>query len=162
MMRRIKIIILLLCFALSGGALSGTRYSGEFDYRNFKPSTKFFSGRTASEIAHLCATSEHASTEDLEQCSHMKFERADKKLREELATIASQLKKADLEAKSEDEPQALPYFSRSQTAWVNYRDNYCYGYVYALGPASTRYINFWECMAATTGSRVEQLAHFND
>jgi len=153
----------LLSVAFVAPAFPKTRYSGEFDYRDFEPSAVYFHGHSRAEIDHLCNTGDGASTEDMEECEHREFERAVETLKQKSTALMDRIKRDDdAYAKSDDDPVALPYFLKSQAAWTQYRDNYCYSYVYVLGPGSARYIYFFECMTAMTKERTEQLGHFNE
>lgn len=157
------LVLTLLSLSFVAPTSAKTRYSGEFDYRDFEPSTVYFHGHTRAEIDHLCNTGEHASTEDMEECEHREFERTVETLNRKITALTTQIKKDDSQyAKPDDEPVALPYFLKSQAAWVQYRDNYCYSYVYDLGPGTAKYIYFFECMTAMTKERTNQLAHFNE
>ncbi|MFC0397262.1 lysozyme inhibitor LprI family protein [Paraburkholderia rhizosphaerae] len=153
--------IKLLTFSLLVGASCSTSgksiYSGEFDYRKFQPSASYFAGHKAKDVAHLCATGEHASTSDMEQCAHRGFEKADKDLAQQLATTTAVFATADIDAKGDYEPQALPYLKNAESAWEKYRDDTCYAFAYAAGPATARYINFWDCMTSITQARTNEL-----
>jgi len=153
----------LLSFAFVAPVSAKTRYSGEFDYHDFEPSAVYFHGRTRAEIDHLCKTAEHASTEDLEECEHRGFERAVDALNRKVTALTAQIKKNDEQyAKPDDEPVALPSFLKSQAAWVQYRDNYCYSAAYDMGPGSEKYIRFFICMSDMTRARTKELGQFDD
>ncbi|TKC91154.1 DUF1311 domain-containing protein [Trinickia terrae] len=157
-MRHINFLLSSLCLAVSGSACAATAYSGEFDYMQFQPSATYFSGHTDTEIAHLCKTGEHASNEDLTQCSHREFERVSAQLARKLKAVQSQIERNDKALKDNHaEPLAMPYFAKSDAAWVQYRDSQCYAETYMLGEASERYINFWQCMTSVTRTRIREL-----
>lgn len=146
-MKCLCLIFTLFLLAIAAPTPAKTRYSGAFDYHDFEPSTVYFHDHTRAEIDHLCNTGDGASTEDMEACEHREFERAVSTLNRKLATLTDQIKKDDNEyAKPDDEPVALPSFLKSQAAWEQYRDNYCYSYVYDMGPGSAKYIYFFGCM----------------
>ncbi len=105
----------------------------------------------------MCDTGEHASNEDLAQCSHLKFNKASSQLETRLSAMRSRSEKGDESLKAEGEPASSPYFERAQRAWSTYRDNECYSETYSMGEAAERYIFFWECMADVTQSRVKEL-----
>ncbi|MGF6920948.1 lysozyme inhibitor LprI family protein [Paraburkholderia sp. 40] len=134
-----------------------TVYSGKFDYHYFKSPDQYFSGHSAADVAHMCDTGEHASNDDLAQCSHRKFDHAARALDKILRSAKSKIGGNDSSLKAEGEPLALPYFLKSQDAWAQYRDNECYTETYMMGEAAERYIFFWECMANITRDRVKEL-----
>ncbi|GAB7526670.1 lysozyme inhibitor LprI family protein [Paraburkholderia sp. 2C] len=103
-----------------------TVYSGEFDYHSFESAKKYFSSRSASEITRMCDAGDHASNDDLAQCSHLKFERVNHELDRKLQLARAAFEHSDKSLKAEGEPLASPYFVKSQSAWVQYRDNACY------------------------------------
>lgn len=156
MIRRTKILLLfLLAPALSAAE---TRYSGEFDYRNFESSHSYFSGRAETQVEHLCKTGEHASTQDLEQCEHREFEHANAQLDVQLKAMSSLVERSDQFLKKYGgKPSSAPYFSTAQDAWLKYRDNECYTETYMMGEAAERYIHFWDCMATMTNNRAKEL-----
>ncbi len=131
--------------------------SGEFDYRDFKSSASYFEGHSAAEIETLCKTGEHASNDDLAQCSHLKFDKANSQLENKLRAAISKMQRVDKSLKAGGEPVALPFFERAQDAWTTYRDSECYGETYSMGGALERYISFWECMTNITQVRVQEL-----
>lgn len=134
-----------------------TIYSGEFDYHDFKSPEASFAGRSATDVARMCNSGEHASNDDLGQCSHLKFDRAAGQLENRLRAVTAKFQSVDKSLKATGEPIALPFFEKAQSGWVTYRDNECYGETYSMGEASERYIFFWECMANITDSRVKEL-----
>lgn len=161
-MKHRYIAFAILAFTFATSALGKTRYSGEFDYHDFQPSAAYFHGQTRAQIDHLCNTGEHASTEDLEECEHRNFERAVVALNRKVTALTAQIRKNDdTYAKPNDEPAALPSFLKAQAAWVQYRDNYCYSYVYDAGPGSAKYIYFFGCMASMTEARTKELEQFD-
>ena len=98
----------------------------------------------------------------MEECEHREFERAVKALSRKLAALTARIKKNDNEyAKQDDEPVALPSFLKSQAAWVQYRDNYCYSAAYDMGPGSAKYIRFFGCMSSMTKARTKELGQFD-
>ncbi len=156
MIRRISMLIALAICPVFVSAK--TIYSGEFDYRQFKSSNSYFSGQSAAKVAHLCKSGEHASNEDLAQCSHRDFESAVARLNEKLRVAASLVERNDKLLKEEDEnPLALPYFDKAESAWVQYRDSACYAETYMMGEAAERYINFWGCMKQYTDDRISAI-----
>ncbi|SIT45899.1 conserved exported hypothetical protein [Paraburkholderia piptadeniae] len=156
-MRHTDPVVLSIALALSGSVQAETIYSGEFDYRTFQPSSRYFAGHAPAEIAHLCDTGEHASTADMEQCAHAKFERAEATLLHKFDAVATAFRKSDSEAEKENEPLALPHISKARSAWINYRDETCYSVAYKNGPASSRYVSFWECMTTITQAHTKEL-----
>ena len=155
MILRTKFSILLALLPIVASAK--TVYSGEFDYRYFKSPEVYFSGRSGAQVARMCDTGEHASNDDLAQCSHLKFDQVSIQLEKRLKAVNSKIKSGDKSLKGSGEPLASPYFEKAQSAWAIYRDNECYGETYSMGEAAERYIFFWECMANITKSRVEEL-----
>lgn len=155
MILRTKFLFVLALLPIISSAK--TVYSGEFDYRDFKSPEASFSGRTQAGVAHMCNTGEHASNDDLAQCSHLKFNNASSQLEKRLKTIRSKSEKNDKSLKADGEPLSSPYFEKAQVAWTTYRDNECYSETYSMGEAAERYIFFWECMANITKSRVKEL-----
>jgi uncharacterized protein YecT (DUF1311 family) len=133
-------------------------YSGKFDYHEFKTPEQSFAGRTAAEIAHTCDTGDHATNDDLAQCSHMKFNHASVELGKELRAVRKRIARNDEALQAQGEPLALPFFNQAHDSWVKYRDNECYSETYMMGEAAERYIFFWECMATITQHRVKELA----
>ncbi len=105
----------------------------------------------------MCNTGEHASNDDLAQCSHLKFNYASSQLEKKLKAIRSRSENNDKSLKTDGEPPSSPYFEKAQAAWTTYRDNECYSETYSMGAAAERYIFFWECMANITKSRVKEL-----
>lgn len=160
-MHIIKALLYLAPCVLSVAASAKTIYSGEFDYKKFEPSSAYFAGRTPAEIAKLCKTGEHAGTMDISECAHRDYESANINLENRLKTLRSEIEDDDKSLQAETEPLALPYFLKSQDAWAQYRESYCYYETYALGEASIRYINFWNCMSRITKSRLEELTKPN-
>ncbi|WP_322045673.1 lysozyme inhibitor LprI family protein [Paraburkholderia sp. J67] len=146
-----------LLLAVSLATSAETRWSGTFDYQKFQPSAEYFQGRTAAQVDHLCKTGEHAGTEDMEECGHRDFERATRKLNKIIASITAGIKKNDIELARDNQPEALPYFLKAETAWRQYRDNTCYSGAYEIGEASLKYIDFWHCMATMTQDHAKEL-----
>lgn len=155
MIRLTKIICLVALLPVVASAK--TVYSGEFDYHEFESPKVFFAGRKAADVSRMCDTGEHASNDDLAQCSHLKFNNADSLLDRKLKAIRHKNGKGDEALKAEGEPLSSTYFEKAQSAWAAYRDNECYGEAYSMGEAAERYIFFWECMANITQSRVKEL-----
>ncbi|MCC8402412.1 DUF1311 domain-containing protein [Paraburkholderia sp. MMS20-SJTN17] len=142
-MKRSLLALSSLSLVVSVIAFAKTRYSGEFDYHDFRPSAVHFHRHTRAQIDHLCKTGDGASAEDMEEREHREFERSTEELNKQLAALTAKIKKDDNDyAKLNDEPVALPRFLKAQAAWVQYRDNYCYSYIYDPGPGSARYIFF--------------------
>ncbi|QYD69149.1 DUF1311 domain-containing protein [Paraburkholderia edwinii] len=155
MIRRTSFLVALTAVPIFASAK--TIYSGEFDYHSFKPAEAYFAGRSASEVARMCETGEHASNEDLAQCSHLKFEQVRHELSRNLQAARSEIERNDKSLKAEGEPLALPYFVKSQNDWMQYRDSECYTETYMMGEAAERYIFFWECMTSITKNRVREV-----
>lgn len=155
MIRRTRIFCVLALFPVLANAK--TIYSGEFDYHYFKSPAAYFSGGSAAEVSRMCDTGEHASNEDLAQCSHLKFNKASTQLNKKLDAVRLMNEKGDKSLKNEGNPLISPYFEKAQSAWSTYRDNECYSETYAMGEAAEREIYFWECMADITDSRVKEL-----
>lgn len=105
----------------------------------------------------MCDAGDHASNDDLAQCSHLKFERVNHELDRKLQLARAALEHSDKSLKAEGEPLASPYFVKSQSAWVQYRDNECYTETYMMGEAAERYIFFWKCMINITQKRVKEV-----
>ncbi|RFU47639.1 lysozyme inhibitor LprI family protein [Paraburkholderia sp. DHOC27] len=138
-------------------SIAKTVYSGEFDYHYFKSPEAYFSGRTAAEVARMCNSGEHASNDDLAQCSHLKFNKTSRRLESNLKAVRMKNASVDKSLRASGNPQASPFFEKAQSAWEAYRDNECYSETYAMGGAAEREIFFWECMASITDSRVKEL-----
>ena len=155
MILRTKFLILFALLPIVASAK--TVYSGEFDYHYFQSPEVYFSGRSAAQVAQMCDTGEHASNDDLAQCSHLKFDQVNIRLEQRFKAVSSKVKSGDKSINASGEPLASPYFEKAQSAWAIYRDNECYGESYSMGEAEERYIFFWECMANITKSRVEEL-----
>src|SRR5579864_5318265 len=153
MMRAISIGAMLI-FASSVFAQS--IYSGTFDYTKAEPATKYFSGKSLSDIDSYCKT-DSLPTEEAWQCSHFHFEHANAALNRQVAVVAAELKKNDRELKADGYPLALPYFNKAQQDWQSFRDSECYSDTYSLGQASMRYMVFWDCMTRITKSRLDEL-----
>jgi uncharacterized protein YecT (DUF1311 family) len=134
-----------------------TIYSGEFDYREFRSPEQSFSGKTPAEITRMCNTGEHASNDDLAQCSHLKFNRASRDLNRKLILMRKAIAADDVRLKDQGEPLAMPFFNQTQESWSKYRDSECYTETYMMGEAAERYIFFWECMATITQARVKEI-----
>ncbi len=132
-------------------------YSERFDYKLYRSSAAYFLGKSTAWIDELCKAQHNASQEDMDQCAHREFEDADDKLNKELRLFSEKAARNDKSLKADNYPLAWPYFKNSQDAWVQYRDNYCYGETYGLGQASMRYIVFWGCMERITKSRLQEL-----
>lgn len=155
MIHRTKLLCTLALLPILASAK--TIYSGEFDYRDFKSPETTFAGRPAAEVARMCESGEHASNDDLGQCSHLKFNRANALMEQKLRALTARIRNVDPSLKASGEPTALPYFEKAQSAWASYRDSECYGETYSMGEASERYIFFWECMASITERRTKEL-----
>jgi uncharacterized protein YecT (DUF1311 family) len=155
MIRRTSVLVVLACMPIFPPAK--TIYSGDFDYHFFKSAEEYFSGKTRSEVASMCDTGDHATNDDLAQCSHLKFERANRELDRNLKSAKAKVERNDKLLKAEGEPLALPYFVKSQSDWAKYRDGECYTETYMMGEAAERYIFFWECMANITQNRVKEV-----
>ncbi len=93
----------------------------------------------------------------MEECGHRDFERATRKLNKIIASITAGIKKNDIELARDNQPEALPYFLKAETAWRQYRDNTCYSGAYEIGEASLKYIDFWHCMATMTQDHAKEL-----
>jgi uncharacterized protein YecT (DUF1311 family) len=99
----------------------------------------------------------------MEECEHREFERAVDALNRKVMALTAQIKKNDNQyAKPDDEPVALPYFLKSQAAWTEYRDNYCYSAAYDMGEGSEKYLRFFMCMSGMTKARTNELGQFDD
>ncbi|CAB3777626.1 lysozyme inhibitor LprI family protein [Paraburkholderia caffeinilytica] len=155
MTHRTKLLCALVLLPVVASAK--TVYSGEFDYHYFKSPEASFAGRPAAEITRMCDSGEHASNDDLAQCSHLKFNKANSQLQKKLKAVTSKIQSVDASLKASGEPVAFPFFQKAQNAWATYRDNECYGETYSMGEAAERYIFFWECMANITQSRAKEL-----
>lgn len=155
MIHRTKILCVFALLPVFSNAK--TVYSGEFDYHYFKSPEAYFSGRSVAEVARMCDSGEHATNEDLAQCSHLKFNRVSSQLDKRLKAVRLMNEKGDKSLKATGDPVASPYFEKAQSAWSTYRDNECYSETYAMGEAAEREIFFWECMANITDSRVKEL-----
>ncbi|NML30217.1 lysozyme inhibitor LprI family protein [Paraburkholderia antibiotica] len=148
--------------SFTSSAHGKTIYSVTFDYRAIPSSSIYFTGKTPQQIDRLCKTGEHASNADLAACEQRDFERLSQDLNSTYSKILGKVKEADEESKESGDPLAGPDFIGAQDNWVKYRDNYCYAYVYAIGEASARYIDFWGCMKELTLDRTRQLEKFLD
>ncbi|WP_233801393.1 lysozyme inhibitor LprI family protein [Paraburkholderia sp. HP33-1] len=155
MIHRTKILCMLTLLPIVASAK--TVYSGEFDYHYFKSPEAYFPGRSAAEVTRICDSGEHANNEDLAQCSHLKFNKANSQLEKKLKAVRLMNERGDKSLKASGDPLASPYFEKAQSAWASYRDNECYSEAYAMGEAAEREIFFWECMANITDSRVKEL-----
>lgn len=149
-------------FFSSAAAFGKTIYSVPFDYTKATPSSVYFSGKSRVEIDHLCKTGEHASTADIAACSQRDFESAVAQLNSTIKSTEAGLKTNDVDLKIADNPVALPYFTKAQRAWQEYRDNQCYSETYSLGEASMRYMTFWDCMTRITKERISDLKSTKD
>ncbi|MBC8748670.1 MULTISPECIES: lysozyme inhibitor LprI family protein [Paraburkholderia] len=138
-------------------ALGKTIYSVQFDYKKATPSSVYFTGKSREEIDRLCRTGEHASTADIAACSQRNFERISAQLNSTVKSLEAEFRKDDVDLRADNNPVALPYFEKGQSAWVEYRDNQCYAETYSLGEASMRYMTFWDCMARITKERISDL-----
>jgi uncharacterized protein YecT (DUF1311 family) len=138
-------------------ASAKTIYSGEFDHHYLKSPEADFSERPAAEVARMCDSGEHASNDDLAQCSHLRFNKASSRLEKSLKAVRLMNAKGDKSLKASGNPLASPYFEKAQSAWASYRDNECYSEIYTMGEAAEREIFFGECMANITDSRVKEL-----
>ena len=154
----LRIVAASVCFAMLPNAFSATIYGGTFDYKRYRPSNLYFAGRSENEIAKFCKSLPHASQEDMDQCAHREFEQVNKEMKEKVLSISSKIKNNDLSLSSQNLPRALPYFHRSQKAWIQYRDNECYSYTYQIGEASIRYQDFWGCMTRITKRHIDELS----
>jgi len=161
-MKHSLLVLAPLLLSVSTATFAKTRYSGEFDYKSYRPSAVHFAGRTRAEVDAMCNTGEHAGTEDIEQCGHRDFERATRALNQAVAALTVEYRKDDADLTREGEPAALPYFLKAQAAWIEYRDNSCYSSAYEMGEASLKYIEFWYCMATRTNERVKELRRSSD
>ncbi|CAB3752524.1 lysozyme inhibitor LprI family protein [Paraburkholderia humisilvae] len=159
MIRHTNILLPLLLVPVL--AVAQSRYSGDFDFQDFQSSKMYFSNFTAAQVEHLCMTGEHASNEDLEQCEHRKFERADLKLNTQLRAMKSLVDNSDKFVKEYGEkPLSAPYFLKAQRSWIEYRNNECYTETYMMGQAVERYIRFWNCMATMTNNRINEIKQY--
>lgn len=152
-MRVISAVVMLV---LSGHVFSQSIYSGTFDYKRLESATKYFAGRSKSEIDSYCKT-DSLPTEEAGQCSHFYFERANAELSKRIAAVVAEVQKNDQSLMANGEPPALPYFNRAQKSWLSFRDNECYTDAYSVGQASMRFIDFWNCMTRITKNRLDEL-----
>jgi uncharacterized protein YecT (DUF1311 family) len=167
-MRVIKLIdtsLLVIAFLLLSQitpamADKSSIYSGIFDYHKFVSSDEYFSDRSKQEIDEFCKKLPQASQSDMDQCVHRDFEASERELKESLARVTTTIRKGDIELKTYGEPAALSWFIKSQDAWVQYRDNYCYSHTYIDGGGSGRYSFFWDCMTKITKDHIQQLNSF--
>lgn len=156
------LVMISALYFLDSTALCKTIYSVQFDYKKVTPSSVYFSGKSQKEIDRLCRTGEHASTADIAACSQRDFEKISAQLNSAIRSLEAGYRKGDVDLKADNNPVALPYFEKGQSAWTGYRDNQCYAETYSLGEASMRYMTFWDCMARITKERISDLKSEKD
>ncbi|CAB3807475.1 lysozyme inhibitor LprI family protein [Paraburkholderia caffeinilytica] len=155
-----SIIIFLLLSTISHSASAETIYGRTFDYKKAKPASVYFTGKTREQIELYCKN-DRLGGFDLAACAHFEFEIAIDSLNKRVSIATREIEKNDKALRSEGEPEALPYFRKAQAHWEIYRDSYCYAEVYETGPASSRFIEFWDCMTRITRNRLHELAKAN-
>jgi uncharacterized protein YecT (DUF1311 family) len=159
MMRAINIFF-LLCVVATSAYSSDSIYGSAFDYRNARPASVYFGGKTQTQIKAFC-DKDASATMDLSACAQFRFEIASRKLGKRVAQIENIMTIGDKDHQADDEPTALPYFKKAQANWQLYRDNQCYASVYEVGQASLRFVDFWDCMTRTTKARLDDLTKPN-
>ncbi|MFM0502507.1 lysozyme inhibitor LprI family protein [Paraburkholderia caffeinilytica] len=157
-MRAISIFFLLSTIAHS--TFAETIYGATFDYKKALPSTVYFAGKTHEQIVSHCKSNTLGGM-DLAACAHFEFEITVDALNRKVLMVEREIEKNDKNLLDEDEPLALPYFKNAQIHWELYRDNFCYAEVYEAGPASLRFIEFWNCMTRITKNRLDEMAKSN-
>ncbi|MBN3812486.1 lysozyme inhibitor LprI family protein [Paraburkholderia sp. Ac-20347] len=155
LVRNIASTIFLIMVSYS--AYASTIYSVPFDYKRATPTNVYFSGRTESEINRFCKTQYHASQADVDACAHRDFEKASAELQKRASEVGNAYTSGDVELKENGQPTAGPYFFKSMASWADFRDAACYAETYALGEASSRYVEFWGCMTRITKSLTNEL-----
>jgi uncharacterized protein YecT (DUF1311 family) len=153
-------LLLLLFFATQAACASESIYGSEFDYTKAKPASANFPGKTDGEIEAYCSKDSLGNME-LSACTQFKFERTRDMLNKKLLEIEASISSGDKEHRVNGEPEALPFFKKSQANWQLYRDNECYSNVYEVGQASLRFVDFWACMTRITKSRFDELTKPN-
>ncbi|SMG56178.1 Protein of unknown function [Paraburkholderia susongensis] len=98
---------------------------------------------------------------DLSACAQFRYEGAIDALNRKVLEVEKTIAVDDKANGVYGEPAALPYFKKAQMHWQLYRDNDCYSNVYEVGPASLRFIDFWDCMTRMTKNRLDELAKPN-
>lgn len=153
--------LLALFLVVNVAHASSSIYGAEFDYKNAKPTSQFFSGKTREQIASYCKN-EILGTRDLSECAQFRYEMVIDSLNRRVSSVEKIIEDSDKRNEVYGQPAALPFFKRSQAYWEQYRDNYCYSDVYSVGQASLRFVDFWDCMARITKNRLDELTEPND
>lgn len=157
---RVISILLLLFFNLQGAYASESIYGSEFDYTKAKPARENFPGKSYAQIEAYCKN-DSLGTMELSACAQFRYEGMVKILDKKVTEIEKVTKDYDREGRANGEPEALPFFEKAQASWQVYRDNECYSNVYAVGQASLRFVDFWDCMTRITKSRLDELTKPN-
>lgn len=157
-MRAISLSLLLSI--ISHSASAETIYGQTFDYKKARPASVYFTGKTREQIELYCKNDTLGGI-DLAACAHFEFEVTIDALDKRVLMVTQKMEKNDESLRSEGEPQALPYFKKAQAHWKIYRDSNCYAEAYESGPASLRFIEFWNCMSRITKNRLNELTKAN-
>lgn len=159
-LRRISAVFALLACANSACA-SSSIYGSSFDYQKARSAHEYFSERSSDQIALYCKKP-MLNTMDLSACAQFRYEVAADALDKRISVVEKTLRDDDKANGINGEPEALPFFRKSQMNWKLYRDNNCYSDVYSTGQSSLRFVDFWDCMARITKNRLNELTRRND
>lgn len=154
-MRAISLLLLLFS-SVHGAYASGSIYGSTFDYTKVRPASVYFGGKSPVEIQSYCKN-ENLGTLDLSACAQFDYEMIIGRLNGKVAEIEKITKHDDLDHRANGEPEALPFFEKSQVSWLSYRDNACYSEAYQAGQASLHFVYFWDCMTRITKNRLREL-----
>ena len=96
---------------------------------------------------------------DLNQCSYMDFEKADKELNAVYKEALKSAAEADKQAAEMDEAYvgAVKALKKAQRAWIDYRDGHCDGVGYEAVGGSMQSMLISGCQARLTEHRTKEL-----
>lgn len=157
MMRTIRLDAPLVIMLISSGVSAGSIYGSSFNYKNAKPVATYFPGKTPDQIKAFCKGDSLASM-DATACAQFEYEALNNKFKTRLSEVRHMMSEADKHQHAKGDSYALPYFERSQVGWETYRDNECYAEVYEVGPATSRFSDFWDCMTRITKARLDEIS----
>jgi uncharacterized protein YecT (DUF1311 family) len=99
------------------------------------------------------------SQADMNQCSYMEFEKADKELNTVYKDALKTAAEADVQAADMNEAYvgAVKSLKKAQRAWIDYRDGHCDGMGYEAVGGSMQGMLISGCQARLTEARTKEL-----
>jgi len=154
-MRTIKFSVILMLIAQIASA--ETIYGVPFDYKKFESAREYFQKENVDQIEHFCKN-DVRSTMDLSTCSQFEYEKVNGALTRRLLEAEKEIKNSDQSYHAPGDAYTWPCFRKAQNSWQTCRDNECYAEVYEAGPASMRFMDFWDCMTRITRLRLDEIS----